>query len=57
MCVCDCVMIGGVKHRERYVTKGVIERRKYTEVYNFVGITILRLGLYVVVLLGVSIGC
>ena len=54
MGTCACVMIDVGKHRGMYGLLSVIERRKYIEVYNFVGSTVL--GLSVGVLLGVNIG-
>ena len=50
---CDCVMIYVGKHKGMYSIWGMLERRKYTEVYNCVGTTIL--GLSMGMLLVVSI--
>ena len=43
MVTCPCVMIGVIKHRGMYVIWIVQERRKYIEVSNIVGITVLGL--------------
>ena len=51
---CACVVIGKGKHRGMYGIRGVLERRKYTEVYKCVGSAVL--GLFVGAFLEVIIG-
>ena len=54
MGVCDYIMIGVGNHSGRYGIRGVLERRKYIEVYNYKGSKIL--GSSVGVFIGISIG-
>ena len=53
MGACDSVIIGVGKHRRMYSIRGVLEWRKYTDMYNCVGSMIL--GSYVGIVLGDSI--
>ena len=54
MGACACVIIGVGKHRRMYSIRGVLEWRKYTDMYNCVGSMIL--GSSVGFFIGVSIG-
>ena len=54
MIACDCVIIGVGNHWGVYSVGGLLEWRKYTEVYNCEDITILQSS--VVVFLGVILG-
>ena len=56
MGACVCVMIGVGNHRGVYGIQGMIDQKKYTEVYNCVGTKILGLsvGNILVPLLGTA---